>query len=215
MTLTTLTDGEPWMTPEERELNHGLIRGIADFLAAGGVPESALVALRINEIAVTWLLARRLESALAPAEGEPPPCPTPAQAGAIGKCRERLRKAIKELETCCPKTGAPVRQGLADQMHQIIQKVRAAGFSSERTASNETAIRQTQDPTPATPSHAIPATDTPSTQRNATGESNHKARTAQTDPATPVPMPPEVLTAQGFDPVPSLQLSVPIPHDTG
>ena len=119
MNLITFAQGEPWMTPSELNLNREFIRATAEYLAAAGVTETALVALRVNDVASTWLLARRLESGLAPREGEAPPCPTPAQAGAIGKCRERLRKAIKELEACCPRTGAPKTLGLIERMHQV------------------------------------------------------------------------------------------------
>ena len=142
LTQDTLTQGEPWMTPHERDLNQDLIRAIAGYLKTAGVPENPLVALRVNDIASTWLLARRLESALAPADGGPAPCPTPAQANAIGRCRERLRKAIKELEEYAAKNGAPAPQGLVEQMHDAVRIVRATGRSTD----NLTPINPNGDP---------------------------------------------------------------------
>jgi hypothetical protein len=138
MNLNTLTQGEPWMTPQERNINHHLIGALAQFLADAGVPETALIALRVNDLAVTWLLARRLESALAPAEGESASCPTPAQANAIGRCRDRLRRAIKELEACCPRNTTPARQGpgLIEQMHEAVRVVRATGILDEPAAAD-------------------------------------------------------------------------------
>ena len=44
-TLNTLTQDEPWMTPQERDLNQHLTRAIAKHLAPAGVPENPLVAL--------------------------------------------------------------------------------------------------------------------------------------------------------------------------
>jgi len=166
MTQDTLTQGEPWMTPQERDFNQDLIRAIAKHLEATGVPESALVALRVNDIASTWLLARRLESALAPREGQPAPCPTPAQADAIGKCRERLRKAIKELEEYRAKTGAPAPapQGLVERMHEAVRMVRAAGFSTNNfTPINPNVDQETESPAPETPDSPNPENNAPET----------------------------------------------------
>ena len=83
MNLTTLTQGEPWMTPEERQLNLAFIQSATEFLATRNVQETPLIALRVNDVIVTWLLARRLETALTPTESGAAPCPTLAQAGAI------------------------------------------------------------------------------------------------------------------------------------
>jgi hypothetical protein len=120
MNLTTLAHGEPWMTPQEHDLNREFIRATIDYLASRNVPESPLITLRVNDVIVTWLLARRLETALTPPEDGTTPCPTLAQAGAIGKCRDRLRRALKELEACCPRNTGPNGPGLTDRMGAII-----------------------------------------------------------------------------------------------
>ena len=138
-TLNTLTQDQPWMTPQERDLNHEFIQSTTELLATRGVPETPLILLRVNDVIATWLLARRLESALAPKPGEPAPCPTPAQAGAIGKCRDRLRRAIKELEACCARDAAPISQGQSyiEKMHEAVRVVRATGILDKPAASGE------------------------------------------------------------------------------
>ena len=119
MNLSTLTHGEAWMTPEELDLNRAFIRATTEYLATRNVQETPLITLRVNDVIVTWLLARRLETALTPPEGEPAPCPTLAQAGAIGKCRDRLRRAIKELEACCPRNTAPSGPSLTNPFFEF------------------------------------------------------------------------------------------------
>lgn len=214
MTLTTLTHGEPWMTSQEHDLNRDLIRAIAEFLAAAGVPETALVALRVNDVAATWLLVRRLETVLTPAQGEPAPCPTSAQADAIGKCRERLRRAIKELEECCARTGTPVRQGLVEHMHQTIQKVEAPGPVNE-SAGNGNGSQKTESHAPEPSGNPNPAKNAPTDRQQTTGDSaekNHTIQTARTAPATNHP---ENTATPGGAPVLPVQPSRPTPQDTG
>lgn len=124
MKLTTLARGEHWMDPTEFDLNRKLVRGIAKLLKARGVAENPLLALRVNEVAVTWLVSRRVEAGLAPEDDtSAAPRTSPAQAEAIGKARERLRKAIRELEEYCERAGTPIDQGLADLMKPVIQQI--------------------------------------------------------------------------------------------
>ena len=205
-TLTTLTQNEPWMTQQERDLNQTLVSAIAKQLATAGVPENPLVALRVNDIASTWLLARRLESALTPAEGEPPPCPTPAQAGAIGKCRDRLRRAMKELEACCPRDAAPARQGLGliEKMHEPVRVVRATGILDDPAASGECNRnhmphtpyttqnpQRTQDAEPAPPQNPSPAENHPNPDLES-DQPDTRSSTAVPNPphANPTELPP-------------------------
>lgn len=139
MNLNTLAQGESWMTPEERGLNRVFVHATAVFLADRGVPETPLILIRVNDIIATWLLARRLESALAPKPGAPAPCPTPAQAGAIGKCRDRLRRAMKDLEACCPRDTAPVGKGLFERLQEVTE-----GYSERKPASGNDNHNDTQ-----------------------------------------------------------------------
>lgn len=123
MKLTTLARGEHWMDPTEFDLNRKLVGGIAKLLKERGVKENPLLALRVNELTVTWLVSRRVEAALAPEEDTAAPRMSPAQAEAIGKARERLRKAVRELEEYCERAGTPIDRGLADLMKPVIQQI--------------------------------------------------------------------------------------------
>lgn len=129
MNLSTLARGERWMTPAEKRLNRRFVTRVARQLRARGVADSPMLCLRIGDVAVTWILARRLEAALSPDPAAPSPAAaTPAQADAVGKNRERLRKAIKELEEFCERNGAPVETGLADIVRPMLRKVEGAGL---------------------------------------------------------------------------------------
>ncbi|MCF6287153.1 MAG: hypothetical protein L3K26_18495 [Candidatus Hydrogenedentes bacterium] len=127
MKLITLAGGEAWMTEEEIVLNRQFVRGVDELLRDRGVGENPLLALRVNDVVVSWLLVRRMEMALAEPEGPEETTPTtPAQVDAIGKSRERLRKSIKDLEEYCARAGTPIDTGLADVMKPVIQQVQGS-----------------------------------------------------------------------------------------
>ena len=84
---------------------------LGPFLAASGAGLLPLVALRAEELVVAWLIARRMEDVLR-AEGA---CRRPAEEGPrftevhpmvekSMKARERVRKALQELEEACRAT---------------------------------------------------------------------------------------------------------------
>lgn len=123
MKMTILASGETWMDGNELALNRALVGGLTEQLAARGVAENPLLVLRVEDIALSWLLARRMEANLGPEENGQRPRTSAAQADAIGKSRERLRKAIKELEEYCERAGTPIDTGLADRMKPVIQQV--------------------------------------------------------------------------------------------
>jgi len=182
MNTNTLSQGEPWMTPEERQLNHDFVHTTTEHLAARGVPETPLLLIRINDVIATWLLARRLEAALTPEPGEPAPCPTPAQAGAIGKCRDRLRRAMKELEACCPPDATPVAGDLLHQQPQPAKQTAAPAPPAE--SAHETATCPDEV--------AREATATTPTQRCPENAETNPAPTAAIPPqhAAPIDVPP-------------------------
>jgi hypothetical protein len=123
MKMTILALGEAWMSADEAELNRQFVRGVGKLLEERGVVENPLLVLRVSDIVVSWLLARRMEAGLEGGpEGEAART-TSAQAEAIGKSRERLRKAIKELEEYCERAGTPIDRGLADLMKPVIQQI--------------------------------------------------------------------------------------------
>jgi hypothetical protein len=121
--MTNLALGETWMSTDELELNLQLVRGVEQLLKNRGVAESPLLVLRVDDIVVSWLLTRRLEAGLGPGDDGEVPRTSASQADAIGKSRERLRKAIKELEEYCERAGTPIDTGLADRMKPVIQEV--------------------------------------------------------------------------------------------
>ena len=123
MKMTTLALGETWMSADELELNRQLVRGVEQLLKDRGVAENPLLVLRVDDIVVSWLLTRRMEASLGPGEDGQAPRTSAAQADAIGKSRERLRKAIKELEEYCERAGTPIDTGLADLMKPVIQEI--------------------------------------------------------------------------------------------
>lgn len=126
MKMTTLALGETWMSADELDLNRELVGGLKQQLEQRGVAESPLLFLRVDDVAVSWLLTRRMEAGLGPGEDGETPRTSAAQADAIGKSRERLRKAIKELEEYCERAGTPIDTGLADRMKPVIQEVQGA-----------------------------------------------------------------------------------------
>ena len=123
MNMTTLALGETWMSAEEAELNRQFMQGMEKVLKDRDVAENPLLVLRINDIVVSWLLARRMEESLGPDDQGQTTRTSAAQADAIGKSRERLRKAIKELEEYCDRAGTPIDTGLADLMKPVIQQI--------------------------------------------------------------------------------------------
>lgn len=126
MKMTTLALGETWMSADELKLNRQLVEGVKKLLKDRGVAENPLLVLRVDDIVVSWLLTRRMEAGLGPGEDGERPRTSAAQADAIGKSRERLRKAIKELEEYCERAGTPIDTGLADLMKPVIQEIQGA-----------------------------------------------------------------------------------------
>ena len=121
--MTTLALGETWMSTDEAALNRQFVLGMGKVLKDRNVAENPLLVLRINDIVVSWLLARRMEESLGPDDQGQTARTSAAQADAIGKSRERLRKAIKELEEYCDRAGTPIDTGLADLMKPVIQQI--------------------------------------------------------------------------------------------
>ena len=195
MNQSTLSQGESWMTPEERHLNHQFVQSTTQHLATRGVPENPLILLRINDVIVTWLLARRLESALTPEPGEPAPCPTIAQAGAIGKCRDRLRRAMKELEACCPSGATPIGIALPQQQHRSAQQPTAPApqakqINQHELPANETETKaDTSTQTPAQPPTTVEYPSQNTEETESTPTSPFPARETETEANTTTPTP--------------------------
>ena len=116
-----------WMTDEERLAMKRFMASVRRLFKARNVQESPLLTLRVVDVGVHYLLARRLETALSPRvddEGAAVLEISGALADQIGKTRERLRKAIRELEDACARLGAPVDVGIADEVAPMARATR-------------------------------------------------------------------------------------------
>lgn len=125
MELKKLKQGEWWMDEGERRQAREFINRMMKLFQGAGVLETPLLALRVQDLLVHWILAQRLERALLLSPEETPAEKAlAAAADAIGKNRERIRKAMKELEEYCQKAGTPIDRGIADEMKPILEKTR-------------------------------------------------------------------------------------------
>ena len=136
MDLKAVAQGEAWMGKAEQTWNRGFVGAARRVLKRRGVQESPFLALRVRELGTCCLLLMRLErllhEALEKTEDEEKRMRLLATAmDALGKAWERLRKAMRELEEYCAKTGIPVDTGLAEIMQPILKK--AEGIIEEAT----------------------------------------------------------------------------------
>jgi len=124
MPMRAIERGESWMTEEERLLIRKFTRSLRALLSSRGVEETPLAALRMADVAIHLLLAKRLETALTP--GADMQAATPGITGTlaeqVSKGRERLRKAVRELEDACARVGKPLDKGLAEEMLPLVRK---------------------------------------------------------------------------------------------
>ena len=113
-------------TDEAAYVQH-LLDGLHALFAAHHVQTHALITLRVEELLVHALLARRAEAEAfdAPPEDAAPRRTDPLERA--GKARERLRRAMKELEEACAKQGTPIDQPLPDRARPLLE--RTAGIA--------------------------------------------------------------------------------------
>lgn len=125
MRVQDVERGEIWMTAGERTHLRKFVKAVRGLLARCGVEESPLLALRVADVSVHLVLVRRQERALMPdGDGNRAAAPelTGTLAEQIGKSRERLRRAVRELEDACARLGKPVEAGLAAEMLPLVRK---------------------------------------------------------------------------------------------
>ncbi len=126
MTSTQACLEEHWMTPREREEIARLAEALDQVFETRGIERNPLLSLRVRELGVLLALTRRLEAHLGaiPAEDAAPDDDKrlAARADAIGKSWERVRKALKELETYIDSHGRGDGASLADEMRPILAK---------------------------------------------------------------------------------------------
>jgi hypothetical protein len=112
-----------WLHEDEREWAVRLVDAFEHSFDDFGMLRTPLLALRTEDVVVLRLLVRRLENRLAePAEETSPKRGTDDPLEAVGKARDRLRKAMKELEELYPKSALSAGAGLADIMKPILKQ---------------------------------------------------------------------------------------------
>jgi hypothetical protein len=127
MNLKTLSRGKDWMTAKECAVTGAFVAEMDATFEAGAVVVTPLMVLRTEDVLVSHLMVQRIEQDLAE-DGDPDMDPKEQRARplalieAAGKARERLRKAMKELEDACTKAGTPIDTGLADRMRPLLQQ---------------------------------------------------------------------------------------------
>ena len=143
-----------WIT-DEKELVDQFVKEMLAFYRKNGACITPLLILRLDDIAQTYLLIQRLENTLLSSPSSPlgsmegegvltvsKSGSTPKKEGdnvvleMLGKVRERLRKAIKELEESSTKAFTTLPQGIADRMRPIIKK--AEGILENSLQQDET-----------------------------------------------------------------------------
>lgn len=107
-----------WMGQEEGALLRRLAKELERMARRRAVPQSPLLQLRIDDVAVTLLLVRRMEGRLGDAEK----C-TASAIDAVGKTRERLRKTVKEFEDYLEHVGQPAPTNIAEAMAPIMLQI--------------------------------------------------------------------------------------------
>lgn len=116
------------MTESERKRWRESLGRIAALLQEKGVQPVEPLFQRVEEMLVAQLCAKRSEWILLPspsAQDEEQPATALAALEGLLKVRERLRRAVRELEDYCARAGTPIDQGLADQLRPFILKTRA------------------------------------------------------------------------------------------
>jgi hypothetical protein len=125
-----IVKAEKWMTPQERVFYSRFAASIEYTLDQRGIEMTSMTALRVNDVVVSFVLVRRLESTLnsdaVAAETATKPQTLIALVDGIGKAREKMRKALKELEDVCGPIAMPQETGFADRMKSIVKRADVA-----------------------------------------------------------------------------------------
>jgi hypothetical protein len=145
--------GRGWMEPSERALSKELVTGLAAHYGIDATDTDPLLALRVDDVAVHYLLVLRLEEILSRARGRgeedgDDPKKETTLVESVLRTRERLRKTMKELDEVLSRVGSGAGQGLADimkpimkQAEGVLEKVR---LEEQRRA--KMGVQETDDP---------------------------------------------------------------------
>jgi hypothetical protein len=142
MDFRTLARGAEWMTEEDRKWIRRFAQALRTQCERANVRQSPMLVLRAEDVAHSaiqiHLLERRFKALMTmEADEDKRARALGTHVDAIGKARERLRKAIKELEEYLAKAGAPDPNTVpfADRMRPIMHK--AEGVIEELLAAAE------------------------------------------------------------------------------
>ncbi len=114
-----------WLADPERACAVKLAHEFEKMFDQFEVVRTPLLVLHAEHAILSYLIVRRVEARLNDGlemEHDPPKRPLDPVLDAVGKARERWRKAMKELEEYCAKAGTPIDRGLADIMKPILKK---------------------------------------------------------------------------------------------
>ena len=117
-----------WLNEEERGPIGNFFREVLRAEERRGVKQTLLVLFRADDVVVNYVIVRRLEAELDVRAGKL----EPGVVEAVGKARDRLRKAIKEFEDMVSVAGPPSALSFADSMKPILE--RADGVLEEAMA---------------------------------------------------------------------------------
>lgn len=135
----------PDLAPAQRDLATLFTDALRAHLDGHGVAPSPLVVARAADVQASLIDLVRIEDAHAvdAAAGEGVTAASAvARAEAAGKARERLRKAMKELEDSCAKAGTPIEKGLADRVRPLLKRAEGVLEESLRAPAKKRASRK-------------------------------------------------------------------------
>ncbi len=158
MNLEKLAQPAAWMNPEERHTAAALIAAFQRLFTERGVPENPFIALRLQDCLVHYTLCRRLENGLLAGSGDI----TPAEAAQIGRVRDRLRRALKDLEDTAKKLAPPAESSSKTSRKGVPPETPAVTpLDPQKEVQNPTApppVSPTRPTGPAGPTSPIPTT---------------------------------------------------------
>jgi len=107
-----------WLTAEERKPVRNFFGKVLRAEERQGVSRMLLALFRADDVATNYVIVRRLEAGLDAGDGK---LDAPA-VEAVGKARDRLRKATKEFEDMLGDAGRAAERSFADSMKPILER---------------------------------------------------------------------------------------------
>ena len=145
MRFADIAKGPSWMTVEEHRLNRRWVNRMRRMMRERCVEDTPMLMLRLEEISVMQIVCRRLENSLLK---DPEAAITPALVENMAKSRERLRKALVELEEACVDNRPPAPQ--KDPSEALKQRYLEIKLRREREAEEQAKKAAVGEPAPGT-----------------------------------------------------------------